>query len=167
MNIDMQHLPVHAAYPSPCCRDKSVLCVHVHVVCCMSSSYCLYCKSISMLHVCCPCCIFMSILHGHVHTAWPCPCCMSSPCYMSISMLHVQSMLHVHIHAACPCPCCISIPCCMSVSMLNMETGKDSGHGHRHGQEHGADRHMDMDTDTGQTHLACTWTSEFRESVYY
>jgi hypothetical protein len=41
--------------------------------------------------------MYLSMLHVHVHTVSPCPCCMS------------MSMLHIFIHAACPCPCYMSM----------------------------------------------------------
>ncbi len=53
------------------------------------------------VHSACPCpfCLSMSLLmlHVNVHAAYQCPCCMS------------MFMLHVHVHVACPCPCCRSM----------------------------------------------------------
>ncbi len=62
------------------------------------------------VHTACPCprCMSMSILHVQVNGACPCSC----PCCMLMSMLHVH--VHAHVHAACPCPCC------MSMSMLHV-----------------------------------------------
>ncbi len=77
-----------------------------------------------LLHAAC-CCISMSMLHAHIYAACPRPCCMSSACWMSTSVLHVLSTLHVHVQAASPCLCYVRVPvactrpCGMSMSMLH------------------------------------------------
>jgi hypothetical protein len=80
VDLDMQHGQVHAACPSscPCCMSVSTL---YGCLCCTAAPFC------------------MSILHVHVHIAFPCLWCMSR----SVLQIHVHAA--VHVHDASPCPC--------------------------------------------------------------
>jgi hypothetical protein len=75
--------------------------------------------SISMLHVHLhaafpfPCCMSMPMLHVHVHAAFPCPCCMS------------MSMLHVYVHVACSCSFCMTSTCCVLSGYLGKISVKE------------------------------------------
>jgi hypothetical protein len=60
----------------------------------------------------CPCC--MSILHVNVHTACPCPYCIS------------MSMQHVHVYATCSCLWCMSRSVLLSTSMLHVNVHASS-----------------------------------------
>jgi hypothetical protein len=69
--------------------DKYMLHVRVHVHAAVHATWqgCIYCRAA------CPFCMFMS----HVHTAFPCSCCMS------------MSMVYVHVHAAWTWTCSMDI----------------------------------------------------------
>jgi hypothetical protein len=135
ININMQHVLVHAAFPRPCCMNMFMPHVYVH--------FAPPCPVNAAFHVhagCpCPCCVctlirlFQGVLSLHhfidlfweeeqLFTHFHAVCCMSksmlqvSPCLwcMSMSTLHFHvflSMLHAHVHshAASPYSCCISM----------------------------------------------------------
>jgi hypothetical protein len=67
-----------------------------------------------------PCWMSMSILHVHVHDACPSTCCMSLPMLHAhvCYMFMFMSMLHVHVNVACSSPC--SRQGCISMSMLHV-----------------------------------------------
>ncbi len=93
--------------PSPCCNcvwciSISMLHVNVHpalynVHLACRCPWCIFLGPCCMSRMSNSCCMSMAILQVFVHAACPCPCSMSMP------------ILHVHVHAACKRLCCVSI----------------------------------------------------------
>ncbi len=186
------HVKVYAASPNLCCISM------VHAACPCLCSLSLFMPqvlyyiiplytsmSISMLnahvlavcHIRAACPIIMSLLsvisipHLHVQAAWPCQCCCSGPCLISVSMsmsilhvllpklpirVYVDVMVHVPaacsrsqfifiVHAAFPCLwCCCCHSACPCWVDMNMDMGTDMD----------TETNMDMYAGDGHVHTS-------------